>query len=216
MDIEKFRKLPIMGILRGVQERSLEGLFSCVCEAGLETVEITMNTPGASGLISKARSIVKGNISIGAGTVLSVDDLKKALNAGAEFIVSPVLIKNVVAECCKKNIPVFPGALTPQEVLTAYEAGASMVKVFPAETFGPAYIKQLKGPLNNIPLMAVGGIKLENIEEYFSSGADAVAFGGSVFKEEWLNREDFGSIEKLVRQYVEKVRSVKDTTRGSV
>jgi len=159
VDISRFERLPLMGIIRGVGLDEIESLMEAVIAAGLETVEVTMNTPGVADIISKAGAVSAGRASIGAGTVLSVDDLEKALEAGADFIVMPVLKKEVVCVCVERKIPVFPGALTPQEVFDAHEAGAVMVKVFPLGVFGPRYIKDLKGPFDKIKLMAVGGVR---------------------------------------------------------
>ena len=207
MNIDRFKKLPLMGIVRSIEATDIGPLMEEVINAGLETIEITMNTPGAAGIISKIKAVSGGRISVGAGTVLSCEDLEKALEAGASFIVLPVFTEEVVRPCVEKKIPVFPGAFTPQEVLNAWKAGASMVKVFPSGRFGPEYIKELKGSFNKIELMAVGGVRPDNIGEYFSSGADAVAFGASVFKKEWLAEKDFTSIGKLVKKYVLAVRS---------
>jgi 2-dehydro-3-deoxyphosphogluconate aldolase/(4S)-4-hydroxy-2-oxoglutarate aldolase len=206
MDVGQFSELPLMGIVRGVDPGDIEPLLEAVIGAGLKTIEITMNTPGAAGIISKAKSVAGDRIDIGAGTVLSKKDLNEALDAGASFVVMPAFIEEIVTTCVDKKVPVFPGAFTPREVLDSWNAGASMVKVFPSSMFGPRYIKELKGPYDGIKLMAVGGVRLENVDEYFSCGADAVAFGGSVFRKEWLGAKDFASIEKLVGQYVTLVR----------
>ena len=206
MDINKFKKMPLMGIVRGISTKAIGSLMEVVIESGLYAVEITMNTSDASGIIEAAVKASAGRVPVGAGTVLSLEDMNAAVDAGASFIVMPSFVQEVVASCTKNNIPVFPGALTPTEVSRAWDAGASMVKVFPSSAFGPSYFKALKGPFNDIELMAVGGVNSGNIEEYFSSGASAVAFGASVFKPEWLESGDFVSIGNLVRQYVEAVK----------
>ncbi|MDD5634522.1 MAG: bifunctional 4-hydroxy-2-oxoglutarate aldolase/2-dehydro-3-deoxy-phosphogluconate aldolase [Candidatus Omnitrophica bacterium] len=202
---KKFKKLPLLGILRGVDLDDAVSLLEAIEGSGLKTVEITMNTPGAEKIIGKMKKIAGKDIAIGAGTVLSGVDCKKATDSGAEFIVMPCLVPSVAKFCRNSKIPFFPGALTPQEVLNAWDAGASMVKIFPAEAFGPSYIKQLKGPYDKIKMMAVGGVNLGNIGEYFGAGADAVAFGASVFKKEWLEKKDFKSIGKLIKEYVQAV-----------
>ncbi|MFH1552233.1 MAG: bifunctional 4-hydroxy-2-oxoglutarate aldolase/2-dehydro-3-deoxy-phosphogluconate aldolase [Candidatus Omnitrophota bacterium] len=209
MNIDRFKELPLMGIVRGLDIDDTEPLVEEIIASGLETIEITMNTSAAAGIISKAVAVSNGRIAVGAGTVLSGADLERAVDAGASFIVSPACVEEVIRPCREKAIPVFPGALTPQEVLEAWKKGATMVKVFPAGIFGPKYIKELKGPFNDIKLMAVGGVRLENIAEYFSAGADAVAFGASVFKKEWLEKKDFTSIGKLVGEYVQAAREAK-------
>ncbi len=202
MDIEKFKRLPILGILRGVDIESIEPLIEASISAGLKTIEITMNTRGAATLIEKAVATAGKRLTVGAGTVLGVKSLEIAIAAGATFIVTPVLVEDVMKHCVKNKIPVFPGALTPQEIYNAWNAGATMVKVFPSGSFGPKYLKEIKGPFNDIGLLACGGVTPENTKEYFASGASAIAFGESVFKKEWLDSKDFKSIEEAVKMYV--------------
>jgi len=204
MDINKFKQLPLMGILRGIDGRIIEPLSEAIISSGLKTIEITMNTPGAPKLIQSMIKLSKGCLTIGAGTVLTMDDLHLALDAGATFIVMPALIEDVTAYCVKKKIPVFPGALTPQEIYNAWQAGAAMVKVFPAKFFGPAYLKEIKGPFQNIELLTCGGVTPDNIRSFFSSGASAVAFGESVFKKEWLAVREFSQIDMSIRVLIEK------------
>jgi 2-dehydro-3-deoxyphosphogluconate aldolase / (4S)-4-hydroxy-2-oxoglutarate aldolase len=200
MDIARFRKLPVMGILRGITMDTAGPVIETIISSGLETVEIAMNTDGAALLIKKAMSISNGRLMIGAGTVLNLDTLKSALDAGATFIVTPTIIEDVAEYCAKNVIPLFPGALTPTEIYAAWNAGATMVKVFPAGVFGPAYIREVKTPFNHIELMACGGVTPENIREYFKSGASAVAFGASVFRQDWLAKRDFASIQQAIER----------------
>ena len=208
MKIEEFKKLPLMGIVRGIDIKDIEPLVKCVIKAGLKTIEITMNTFGAEEIIKKAISVSAGRITVGAGTVLTSADLERATVSGAEFIVSPILNKDVIDICIDNNIPVFPGAFSPQEVCNAWELGATMVKVFPSSVFGHSYIKELKGPFNDIKIIAVGGVRPGNIKDFFTSGADAVAFGGSVFREELIMKKDFDSISDTVSKYVSEVDSL--------
>lgn len=207
MDISRFEKLPLLGIVRGIDKGDVKPLVASVIDAGLETLEITMNTKGACQLIAEAVETAGKRLTIGAGTVLSKKDLESAIAAGAKFVVMPACIPDVVKICVKRKIPVFPGALTPQEVFNAWEMGATMVKVFPAGVFGPKYFKELKGPFGDIKLMAVGGVSPQNVPEFFSHGADAVAFGASVFTRERLLKKDFVSIERHVREFVEAVKA---------
>lgn len=207
MDIKKFKELPIMGIMRGIEPDFIEPLVETVISAGLKTIEITMNTKMASELIKKAVGVSKNRLMIGAGTVLTLNDLHEACDAGASFIVLPTLIEDVVGYCIKNKIPVFPGALTPQEIYNAWRAGATMVKVFPAKFFGPPYIKEIKGPFKNIELLACGGVTAENIGQFILSGASAVAFGASVFKKEWLKKSDFKSMKKSIASLISAYKS---------
>lgn len=203
MDLSGFKKKPILGILRGVKADILEPLIETVISAGLETMEITMNTENAPELIRMAKKVSGSRLNLGAGTVLSMRDLESALKSGASFIVMPVLIDEVMKYCLKNKIPVLPGAFTPSEVYQAYEAGSTMVKVFPAKFFGPEYFRELKGPFNNIELLACGGVTPENLREYFSCGASAVSFGASVFRNDWLERKDFESISRAIRRFID-------------
>jgi 2-dehydro-3-deoxyphosphogluconate aldolase/(4S)-4-hydroxy-2-oxoglutarate aldolase len=210
MNLREFKELPLLGILRGITKEQIEPLTQAVVSAGLRTLEITMNTPGACACIKALRTAAGKSLTVGAGTVLTMADLRSALKSGAEFIVSPVYIPKIVAYCVKNKIPVFPGALTPQEIYTAWESGASMVKVFPAKFFGPEYFKEVKAPLNKVELLACGGVSAQNAHEFFAAGASAVAFGASVFKKEWFEKKEFENIEQAVKEMVEATRSAKE------
>jgi 2-dehydro-3-deoxyphosphogluconate aldolase/(4S)-4-hydroxy-2-oxoglutarate aldolase len=206
MDIARFRKLPVLGILRGIEKSALEPLVETAVSSGLETIEITMNTKDAASLIKQAAKVSRKRLSIGAGTVLTMRSLKSALAAGATFIVMPVLVPDVLGYCVKHRIPSFPGALTPQEIYNAWKAGATMVKVFPSGFFGPGYFKEIKGPFDDIELLACGGVTPENMKDYFACGASAVSFGASVFKKEWLAAEDFASIAQAIKKFTEPLK----------
>jgi len=203
MDINDFKKLPLIGILRGISPDSIEPLAETISRSGLKTIEITMNTEGAPEFIQKIKKSAKNRFTVGAGTVLTIDNLKRAFDAGATFIVLPTLVEEVVKYCVKNKIPVFPGALTPHEIYNAWQAGATMVKVFPAKLFGPSYFKEVKAPLQDIKLLACGGLTPENIHSFFDNGASAVAFGASVFRKELLSSGNFSRIEDYIRALVQ-------------
>jgi len=203
MNVKEFKKKPILGILRGIEKDIIEPLIETVIDSGLRTLEITMNTKSAPELIKKTKQVSNGRLIVGAGTVLTMNDLKLALKSGASFIVTPVLVKDVVKYCVKNKIPVFPGALTPQEIYQAWDAKATMVKVFPAKFFGPEYFREIKGPFEKIELLACGGVTPENLKDYFASGASAVSFGTSVFRKDWLAAQDFKSIGEAIKRFME-------------
>lgn len=208
MDLVRFRKLPIMGILRDVDLEVIDPVVKTIISSGIETIEIAMNSFQAPELIRRAVRISKKALMVGAGTVLNRNILKSALDAGATFIVMPTVVMDVLKYCVKNKIPVFPGALTPQEIYNAWQAGATMVKVFPAKFFGPEYMKEIKGPFKNIKLLACGGVTPENMQFYFECGASAVSFGASVFKSEQLKKKDFTGIGKNIRKYVRKFNAI--------
>lgn len=206
MDVGRFKKLPILGILRCGSSVAIEDLVDAIISSGLETIEIAMNSGNAANLIRRAVKASNKRLMIGAGTVLTPDILKEALDAGASFVVMPALVREVVDHCVTNKIPVFPGAFTPQEVYDAWNAGATMVKVFPVAMFGPAYIKELKAPFDKIELLACGGITPENIKTYFASGSSAVAFGASVFRKEWLEKNDFENIRRSIKNLIDHAK----------
>lgn len=198
MDVSEFKKLPIIGIMRLNDCKNFESLIRSVINSGLKTIEITMNSCNAAEMIKKAVELSNGKLTVGAGTVLNMKNLQIALKAGASFIVMPTLVTDIVEYCVKNKIPVFPGALTPQEIYNAWNAGATMVKVFPAKFFGPNYFKEIKGPFNNIELLACSGINDNTIHEYFNCGASAVAFGSSIFNKIDIDNQNFDIISQKI------------------
>jgi len=170
-----------------------------VIAAGLGALEITMNTEDAPAKIRRMVRVASKKLAVGAGTVLSMDALHKALEAGATFIVSPVFIPEIVDYCKYRSIPVFPGALSPQEIYHAWSGGASMVKVFPSKTVGPAYFSEIKGPFNDIELLACGGVTPENMHTFLDGGASAIAFGGSVFDVEEMKAGTYENIQEKIK-----------------
>ncbi|MCM8775819.1 MAG: bifunctional 4-hydroxy-2-oxoglutarate aldolase/2-dehydro-3-deoxy-phosphogluconate aldolase [Candidatus Omnitrophica bacterium] len=208
MNVTRFRKLPILGILRDIPADTLEPLLLAVRAGGLHTIEITMNTQDAAVLIRKSVKLFSKEFMIGAGTVLTIKDLKSALDAGATFIVMPVLVREVMEDCVKHKIPVFPGALTPQQIYDAWQAGATMVKVFPARFFGPEYFKEIQGPFRDIELMACSGVTPKNLPEYFRNGASAVAIGSSIFRKDWIQAKSFAKITAGLKAYIRSFKTL--------
>lgn len=215
MDLSRFRQLPLMGILRGGDLSIVEPLVATLVTAGLETLEITMNTPNAPAMIRHAVEAAGDAMMIGAGTVLDRAGLDAALGAGAGFVVSPVLVPEVAAQCRRRGVAHFPGALTPQEIFAAASAGAAMVKVFPASVFGPAYFREVRGPFDSIELLACGGVRVANCADYFAAGAAAVAFGGSVFAPSRLAEGGLPAIGRDVADLVAATRRGVAGRRGS-
>jgi 2-dehydro-3-deoxyphosphogluconate aldolase / (4S)-4-hydroxy-2-oxoglutarate aldolase len=207
MKLDQFEKRPLMGILRGVKPQEIAPLIETIISAGLSTIEITMNTPGAPELIRQLVECADGRLIIGAGTVLSSADMTRALAAGATFIVMPILVPDVMQRCVAEGVPVFPGALTPEEIYRAHAAGAAMVKVFPANCFGPAYFRDISGPFADIPLLACGGVNAKTVGAFFRNGARAAAFGGSIFKREWMEAGAFDRIGAAVADLVAAYRA---------
>ena len=202
-----FLKVPIVGIIRNLSFDTVEKILPIYLSAGLTTIEITMNTQAAAEIIRFASDKYKGQLNVGAGTVCNTDDLDLAIKAGSQFIVTPILDPDVVRTCVSKNIPVFPGAYTPTEIYQAWKLGASMVKVYPATSLGPEYIKDVKAPLTNIKLMPTGGINLDNIQTFIKAGADGLGIGSQLFDKTLLKDENWEGLELHFKQYVSKLNS---------
>jgi 2-dehydro-3-deoxyphosphogluconate aldolase/(4S)-4-hydroxy-2-oxoglutarate aldolase len=210
---ELFKHEPVLGIIRGVSDSNLEGVLDSARDAGLKFLEITLNTDHALQLIESAVKRYEGSLCIGAGTVRTREQAVQAVASGAKFLVSPALNDEVASYCRDQALPYFPGALTPSEIEKAWQAGATMVKVFPASQWGPQYFREIKGPFEDILLMAVGGVTTDNIPAYFSSGASAVAVGGSVFSLSRMVNEEFSKIHDDLKEILFAVRKNLNTMK---
>jgi len=205
-DLSRFKEASILGIIRGASPGSVQGILDACISGGLKFVELTLNSERALPSIELASKEFSGRLCIGAGTVLSLSDTIQAVNAGAQFIVSPTLNVDVASYCGEKGLAYFPGALTPTEIEKSWNAGATMVKVFPASQMGPDYFKTVRGPFDKLLLMAVGGIKVSDATKYLQAGASAVAIGGSVFTPSRIKNKEFESIKSEISKFVSAVK----------
>ncbi len=205
-----FSEAPITGIIRGLQPDDINEILPIYREAGLTTIEITMNTAGAGSIIQTALEHNSDGLNIGAGTVCTLDDLDKALAAGAQFIVTPIVNKKVIKACVKRGVPIFPGAFTPSEIYTAWTLGASMVKIYPATSLGPDYVKDLKAPLDQLKVMPTGGISLENMAAYFKAGADGLGIGSHLFDKTFIKAKNWTALKAHFQAFREKLPAQKE------
>ncbi len=206
-DQKIFEALPLVGILRGVPVEKLRPLVEATRDGGLTNLEVTMNSPDAATQIRTAIAIGEGKMNIGAGTVTSIELLEEALSAGASFIVTPTLVAPVIHECVNRSIPIFPGAFSPSEIVRAHELGAKMIKVFPADVLGPAYIKSLLAPMPELRLMPTGGVNLKTIGDFAKSGAAAFGVGSPLFRAERIAADDWNWFRNESRMYADACRS---------
>ena len=213
--LESILALPLVGILRGCADEALLPVVDAVRRGGMTSLEITMNNPGATDQIECAVAMAGDSMQIGAGTVTSMDLLERALRAGARFIVTPFLAVEVVQECVKRQIPVFPGALSPTEIRQAWELGATMVKVFPAEFGGAAFLRALRGPFPEIRLMPTGGVTLATLPALSTAGASGFGVGGPLFRPDRIKARDWDWLENEVRAYVNGYQSVSRPARSA-
>jgi len=204
---ELFEQMPVIGIMRNIPQQHIPTIADIFQRSGLTNLEITMNSESATETISSLVKLYKGSLNIGAGTVCTIDDLEKALKAGAQFIVTPIINKKVIKACVSQNVPIFPGAFTPTEIYKAWKLGASIVKVFPATAVGPGYIKEVLGPLNHIKLAPTGGINPDNFTDHFKAGAKAVGIGSHLFPKNILESEDWVKLEEIYNALTAKYKA---------
>jgi len=200
-DNDLFHSFPIVGILRGFDDELITPLVEACAEAGLANLEITMNTENAAGQIKAAVESAGGRMNIGAGTVTTPELLDQALEAGATYIITPDVHLEVMELCLEREIPVFPGAFTPTEIHQAWQLGATMVKVFPANVLGPDFIASLRGPFADIPLMPTGGVSLQNLDDYLKAGANAFGVGSPLFHKDRVKAKDWDWVKEQVKAF---------------
>lgn len=193
-------KTKVISIIRGIESQDIKEVISALYAGGIRCLEVTMNTPGALAMITEARKTQ--DIIVGAGTVLSVDDAKKAIDAGAQFILAPCLDVNVITYCLERDVLPVPGIFTPTEMMLAYNSGAKLLKVFPAGSVGPQYIKDLLGPFSGMKLLPVGGVSLENTPAFMQAGAYAVGVGSFLANPSLAKEKDFATIRQRAEQFV--------------
>lgn len=178
--LQLIEKTRIIAIVRGATNEQIVPLADALLEGGVPVMEVTLNTAGALGMISKLQETHGDRMYIGAGTVLDLEDARNAVSAGASYLVTPNMEESVISYAAENGVPIFPGAMTPTEIVKAWKAGATAVKLFPSSGLGLPYIKELMGPLNHIPMIAVGGVNEENLPQFLQAGCYAVGIGGSL------------------------------------
>ncbi|MBX9624376.1 MAG: bifunctional 4-hydroxy-2-oxoglutarate aldolase/2-dehydro-3-deoxy-phosphogluconate aldolase [Gemmataceae bacterium] len=196
----------IVAVVRAPDPGPLVEVVEALAAGGVTAAEVTFTVPDAVEVIRSARRRVGDRVVLGAGTVLDPETARAALLAGAEFVVAPTLNPAVVRLCRRYDKVVMPGAFTPTEVLAAWEAGADVVKVFPADAVGPGFFRALRGPLPQVRLMPTGGVDLTTAGEYLKAGAACLGVGGQLVDLTAVAAGDLGKITALARQYVEVVR----------
>jgi 2-dehydro-3-deoxyphosphogluconate aldolase/(4S)-4-hydroxy-2-oxoglutarate aldolase len=191
----------VVAIMRAKSSDQLLEAADAVLAGGVQAIEVTMTTPGALDVIKQATSKFSSEVLFGVGSVLDPETARAAILAGAQFVVCPTLNIKTVEICKRYSIPVVPGAFTPTEILTAWDAGADAVKVFPSSLGGPAYIKAVKAPLPQIRLVAVGGVNLKTTADFFRAGVDAVGVGSDLVNQALLDARDFAAITERARGF---------------
>lgn len=196
----------VVAIIRVASAQEAVAVCGAIAKGGVKPIEITMTVPGAIDAIKELKGAMGDNVLLGAGTVLDPETARAVVLAGAEFVVCPTLNLEVIEVCRRYSKIVIPGAFTPTEILTAWEAGADIVKVFPATVGGPRYLRDIRGPLPQIRLMPVGGVNIDNTPDFIKAGAVAVAAGTSLVDGKAVSEGKYDIITENARKFVEVVK----------
>jgi 2-dehydro-3-deoxyphosphogluconate aldolase / (4S)-4-hydroxy-2-oxoglutarate aldolase len=191
----------LVAILRTNTAAPLDELVSVLVEAGVETIEITLTIPGALAALERLSAQWGGRVLLGAGTVLDAPTARLAILAGARFLVSPCVDLPTIEMCHRYDVLAIPGALTPTEVLAAWNAGADIVKIFPSDVMGPDYFAAIRRPLPQIRMMPTGGITLDSIPQFIAAGACAIGAGGTLTPATAVQTRDWAHVTELARQF---------------
>lgn len=207
--LEKIVQSGVVGVIRANSARELLDVALALNEGGVKALEITMTSPGALETIKEAALKIGDRAIIGVGSVLDAETARSAILAGAEFVVSPIFKPDIVAMCRRYNKISIPGAFTPTEIVAAWEAGADVVKIFPATKLGPGFIKDLKGPLPQIRVTPTGGVSLDNTGDFIRAGASFVGVGGALVDKKLVGAKDWSGLSDLAGQFIKAVQEAR-------
>ena len=210
--LRRLRATGVVPVLRAASPEAALLIAAALVAGGMDVLEITMTVPGAADVIAAVGARWGRDVLVGAGTVTTVTELDAALAAGARFIVTPAVVRDVIAAAIRQGVPTIGGALSPTEILETHRAGADIVKVFPTGAVGgPGYIRALKGPFPEIPLMATGGVTLESVPKYFDAGVDAVGAGGELISRMAITSGRYDVITDTARAFIAAARGARQT-----
>ena len=200
-DLRRILDCVIVAVVRAPEPDGLVEVVRALADGGVKVAEVTFTVPGATEVIREARRQLGDRVLLGAGTVLDPETARTALLAGAEFVVAPTVNPDVIRLCRRYDRVVMPGAFTPTEILAAWEAGADVVKVFPADVLGPVFFRAMRGPLPQVRLMPTGGVDLTTASEYLTAGAVCLGVGSQLVDPKAVAARQFDRITELARQY---------------
>ena len=200
----------VVAVIRMKEPDRVRAVIDALAAGGLRALEVTMTVPGAIDLIAQIAPTLPKGFLFGAGTVNDADTAARAIDAGARFIVSPVFRRSVIDACHARDVPAMPGCYTPTEILDAWDAGADVVKVFPATTLGPGYLKDVRAPLPQVKLMPTGGVTVENAGDWIKAGAVAVGVGSALLDAQAIASGQYHVLEEKARRIVANVRAARN------
>jgi len=207
--LEEMTRTGIVAVIRAPESSRLVQVAQALCEGGVTCIEITMTTPNALDVIRAAAREAGERACVGVGTVLDPETARAAILAGAEFVVGPALNEEVIRMARRYSKPVVPGAFTPTEIVRAWEAGADVVKVFPASVGGPSYFRAIKGPLPHIKLSPTGGVNLDTVTEFIRAGAEFLGVGGELVTKSDLAAGNLDALRDRAAQYIRIIQEAR-------
>jgi 2-dehydro-3-deoxyphosphogluconate aldolase/(4S)-4-hydroxy-2-oxoglutarate aldolase len=209
--VERVERAGIVAIIRMKDPGKVRAVFDAIGEGGVRVIEVTMTVPGAIELIRQLSASLPQGFVLGAGTVLDAETARRVIDAGARFVVSPVFRRDVIDACHALDAAVMPGCFTPTEILDAWDAGADVVKVFPATALGPTFIKDVRGPLPQVKLMPTGGVTLDNAGDWIRAGAVAVGVGTALLDTAAIAGGNYAALRANAAKIVAGVRAARET-----
>ena len=208
--VQRIEQCGVVAVIRLQDPERLRGVIDALGAGGVRALEVTMTVPRAIQLIDAIAPGLPADFVIGAGTILDPETARAAILAGARFVVGPVFNRAVVDLCHRYDVAVMPGCFTPTEILQAWDAGADVVKVFPATALGPSYFKDIRGPLPQVKLMPTGGVTLENAGDWIAAGAVAIGAGTAMIDAKAVAAGDWAAITRRAASFVEAVRRARE------
>jgi 2-dehydro-3-deoxyphosphogluconate aldolase/(4S)-4-hydroxy-2-oxoglutarate aldolase len=208
--VDAIARLGVVAVIRLRDARKLRAVVDALADGGVRAIEVTMTVPDAVTLIRELSGGLPEGFLLGAGTVLDADTTRRVIDAGARFVVSPVFRPAMIDACHERDVPAAPGCFSPTEILAAHEAGADIVKVFPATALGPTYIKDVRAPLPQLRLMPTGGVSLDNAGEWIKAGAVAVGVGSALLDAKAIDSGNLEVITANARRIVASVAAARE------
>lgn len=205
----RLKESGLIAVIRKPEQSQIHQIAEALVEGGTGALEITLDTPGALGMIRELKEKFGDRVLVGAGTVLDAPSAKMAIDAGSDFIFCPSFDIETIQMANRYGRISIPGVMTPTEIVNAYSAGADLLKIFPGAALGEAYIKDLQGPLSHIPMMPTGGVSLDNVETFIKNGAVAVGAGGSLVDSKAIAEERYEVLTDLSRQFIGKIKNAR-------
>ncbi|GBF10659.1 bifunctional 4-hydroxy-2-oxoglutarate aldolase/2-dehydro-3-deoxy-phosphogluconate aldolase [Tepidibacillus sp. HK-1] len=208
-NLQRLMDSGLVAVIRRPKPSQIKSIAAALVEGGVGALEITVDTPGVFRMIEQIKQEFGEKVLVGAGTVLDAETAKTAIDVGSDFIFSPIIDEKTIELTIRYGKISIPGVMTPTEIVKAYQAGADLLKIFPASSLGPNYLRELKGPLGHIPMMPTGGVSLDNVEQFIKNGAVAVGVGGTLLNKQAIAEERYEVLTETAEQFVKLIKKAR-------